>query len=541
MEDGRIARILSTLLDCDGFVSCNRLAGRVDSSVATVFRTIRRAEAKVASFGLSIERKRGMGLRLAGSRDAREKLRVFLKNAQFSPQFSMTDRKALVLLHIFANRSGTKLLSLSHSLALSESSISKCMNELAAELDAVGLTIERRPGIGTQLVGEERALCSAAFRSIMSVIDRNALLSVLLHRLGRSKVPPSDFGSTTYQLVSFMEKTVSIEALVDAVERFESNLDWPMSDSTYLSVAIVTWLVALRGGAILGEFQESEDILPESEFLRPILEHVVGRSPSNRQCNLVYASVAALAALDAPCVSKGQRALADRVVRLFEAGLGVEATPREDVVELLARHIVSLGLQFRHGILLTGSFPGHQYATAHRERLLLSDVANLLSSRLGSPVSAIHAQLLLDSIRPALTERIRPVRTVVVCAAGVGTSYFLSKNISDRVMGVDVVAVVSVRAATDEFLRRNRIELIVSTVETSFASVPTVRIRLPLSDTGIAQIQHIAQTVRRDLSHGSGHVNACSKEETNVIRYVESPKTFEDERHKTANIGGNNG
>ena len=497
MEDGRVAQILSLLLDSGEFVAYERLAQKLGTSRATIVRTVRRVASDVAQFGLCLNRKRGMGIKLTGSPDSLAGLRGFLKEARFSHQYSIADRKALVLLHMFADQSGTKLLSLSHSLALSESSISKCMSDIAEEMASAGLTIDRRPGIGTTLLGHERVLCSVAFRSMMSVIDRNGFLSALLYRLGRTTEPPSDFGSTTNKLFVLMDHTVSIEALATAVEEIESTVGRPMSDSTYLSCCVFLWLVGLRGYSL--DRAETEELRPEAAHFFSILEPVVASRPANWQCNVIWGAVAALTALDAPRVSDSYRTLASRVIRLVEGRLDVTVYPQKEVTQLLALYIASLESQLRHGILLVGAFPSHEDPADQREQPLLSEIVDLLTFKLGIVWSPKHVRSLLEPIRPALTERLRTVRTVVVCAAGVGTSFFLSKTISDRVIGVEVVDVVSVRSVTDEFLHRNRIELIISTVEATFTGVATVRIWLPLNDTEITKIRQTAQAIRRDL------------------------------------------
>ncbi len=110
----RERQILQRLLSEKNAVTVRELAAAVQVSERTVHRDLNHVEGILSAFGLSLEKKTGIGIRIRGAPEKRKQLELFLLNEpprEFTPQ----ERQTILLCSLLAQEEAVKLVALQMS------------------------------------------------------------------------------------------------------------------------------------------------------------------------------------------------------------------------------------------------------------------------------------------------------------------------------------------------------------------------------------------------------------------------------------------
>lgn len=163
--DERIWNIAAAL-ESNGHLTADELAGKLDLSSKTVRSIVKNCQREMGQAGFQITAKPGTGFELTVL-----DVEQFARSRQQQMQTSQTsiprdaeERAEYLMEYLLRQDQYVKMDDLSERFYISKRSLSNTVHEIEQKLTAYGLRIDRKPGHGIRIVGEERQyrICIAA-------------------------------------------------------------------------------------------------------------------------------------------------------------------------------------------------------------------------------------------------------------------------------------------------------------------------------------------------------------------------------------------
>ena len=124
-------------------------------SERTVHRDLNHVESILSAFGLSLERKTGIGIRIRGAPEKRKQLELFLLNEP-PREFTPDERQTILLCSLLAQEEAVKLVALADELNVTVATVSHDLTKVEQWLASFSLSLVRKRGYGVKVVGRRR-------------------------------------------------------------------------------------------------------------------------------------------------------------------------------------------------------------------------------------------------------------------------------------------------------------------------------------------------------------------------------------------------
>jgi|GEM_PF-97656 len=265
----RERQILQLLLDLDQEeeVTVKKLAHEVQVSERTVHRDLKNVEDILEAYGLSLEKRTGMGIKIRGPDEKKKELELFLYNASH-PEFTPEERQTIILCSLLSQEEPVKLLALANELNVTVATISHDLTKVNDWLAAFNLSLIRKRGYGVQVSGSEMAKRRAMSILIMENITEVELLAYLRDQIQRKST--RQVRTVSDRLLGFVgkEKLMIAEKVV---EEIRDELPYALADSAYIGLVVHLALALERLGK-----SEKIDMDPHSlEALKKTREYQI--------------------------------------------------------------------------------------------------------------------------------------------------------------------------------------------------------------------------------------------------------------------------
>lgn len=254
----RTASILSQLAEAESFLPLGELAGRLGVSAKTVARDLPEAEEflSLEGEGACLEMKKGAGLRLRGSHEARARLLEKLgkvKNHSYTPE----ERLSIIVSRLLPEKEPVKLFYLSSLLGVTDSTVSSDLDKLEGWFKGHGLKLVRKPGLGVYVAGEERKIRQAIIAYIYDHVTEAELLALVQANLQEEKGPEP--GRAARYLLDLVDKEI-IHSLEVVIRRAERQMERRLSDQAFIGILVHLALAVQR-------LRKGENIKLQPEYL----------------------------------------------------------------------------------------------------------------------------------------------------------------------------------------------------------------------------------------------------------------------------------
>ncbi|WJP98170.1 BglG family transcription antiterminator [Macrococcus bovicus] len=226
----REKKIIESLLKSPrSFLSIHQIAQNLGVSSRTVHRELKFVEETLSRMNLSLDRRTGKGLRIAGD-DIDLALLSEQLDASTVLDLSVEERKVIILYTLIRAKDPVKLYSLASEIGVSINKLSKELDGLSPDLTRYHLTLQKKRGEGLQLFGEE-------------VNKRQLLADIMLDKLNSTSVYSVIEDHFVYQTLN----DTSLKDLVDidqifSVERLLmdelAELPYVLLETAYLTLTI---------------------------------------------------------------------------------------------------------------------------------------------------------------------------------------------------------------------------------------------------------------------------------------------------------------
>ncbi len=168
----RIRSILRILSEEASWVTIEHLAVELGAGVRTVHRDLQQLEHVLAMRGIPLEKRRGVGVRLAAGTAAT--LDADTLAGDLHLEVDSEKRPVMMLVYLIACCRWVKYAELSHNFYISDSSVGNDLDQIELLLPE-GVSIERRKGVGVRLSGDEWTLRILFLQALPSLIPKGML------------------------------------------------------------------------------------------------------------------------------------------------------------------------------------------------------------------------------------------------------------------------------------------------------------------------------------------------------------------------------
>lgn len=255
----REQKLMKHLLLQNRYETVHELAEALQVSTRTIHRELKTIKPLMESFGLTLDKQPGKGLKAVGSSEDKQRLLADLSYEQH--EYSAEERKLLILCSLLESQDPIKLYSLANELQVTNATISYDLDELEAWIAPFGLTLIRKRGFGIQLTGPENAKRKIIGNLIVNRLDIQSFLeAVELNIKGTPGSTEKMFGVVNKGELLKMDRLLF---------QLKEKIALALSDSSYMALAVHLTFAMERirlGETITMEASELEALQQTKEY-----------------------------------------------------------------------------------------------------------------------------------------------------------------------------------------------------------------------------------------------------------------------------------
>lgn len=473
----RQREILLFFLESDGYGTLGDLADRLGVSVRTLQRELGELEPAALQWGLRFDKKSGVGLKLEGDPRDREELRAELERDAADKTYSPEERQFVMKRLVLSSKEPEKLYSFSRMLNVTESTVSQDLNRIEPWLAGYGIRLERKPGIGVYIEGDEKKIRSAMADLLYEAVTRDQLMELLHLQAGQERGKLE--GSIRGRLLNFIDPQwlFKIEQVIQDLERRRG---YAMADTAYVGFVVHLALAVQR-------FHKDEEIRLESEILEKLkatpeyamaeelaaaLGDKLGLAIPESEVGYITMHLLGARSRNVFAADYPHSAIRDYVagmISAMERELKLDLGSDTALSENLTTHLTSAVQRIELGMAIRNPLLGHvkqEYPDIFEATRIAS---RYLERQIGKPVPeeeigylAMHFGTAILRMRDKGHER---RRALLVCSSGIGASRLLSVQLERRFPNLHVVDTISLFHMDDWLRTHPEVDLILSTMD----------------------------------------------------------------------------
>ena len=479
----RMRAILSALLAADGYVPAERIGSEIGVSSRTVARELHGLEMALMPYGITLLRRTGAGVMLAGDPEDLRRLRKHLaSDGNTHRELSPDQRRSILTTRLLMADEPLKLFTLARLLNVTDSTVSHDLDRLQPHLAEQRIALVRRPGLGVYVEGAERDIRSALVRMIHDHVDETELLALVGDDGGEGAAHAAD------RALLGLVDGVQIRMIDDAVA--EETRGRHIPDTARVGLVVHLALAVRR-------LQQRDTIAMDAETLEELRgteEFAAARVIAERlgaafelavpEAEIGYITMHLLGARGMALPAGAGRVdnfrlvqIAQSIMRLASEKSGAPLLRSRTLLSGLVNHLapalhrLKLRMDIRNPLLA-------QMEAEHPELMEIARYATrMMEEEVGAPLPADEIAYIAIHIGAALTEAGGDrsiVRVLVACPTGLGTSRLLASRIRRAYERIRVVGELSSLALTAQEITQRSADFVVSTVPLPPLPVPVV-------------------------------------------------------------------
>ena len=470
----RQRKLLSLLIVSDSYKTAEQFADELDTSTRTVHRELKELADVISQFGLGLVKKTGAGIRLEGTKDAKDELYAFLTQDAKTQDYTPHERTLILMCRLLQEQEPVKLLLLADEANVTVVTVAGDLFTVEDWAQPLGLTLIRRRGYGIELVGTEAVKRQAIRALIAENMSESERIGLIRGEQTQGGSKPSIVTEKLMELLA-IEQLPNIAAAIRQLPMLQAS---PLADASYADLV-------LRLAIIVKRKQSGMPLEPSNE---QGLLHV----SSQERDTAVQISDAIAEIIGEPLNEAEQLSIVHfmrgaqpaRVQQEMEFAALEQAELHGMMRQLVLRCEQELGIPFSSDKVLMEGLMAHLEPAVHRLRQK-QQVYNPHLGRIKEDYSELFS-IIDRSMREILTnvtvpddeisflvmhfaasvERTyrarRRIRTIVFCSSGIGTSKMLASRLQREIPEIDIVDNVSVFEV--HLLDKSKYDLIISTV-----------------------------------------------------------------------------
>jgi mannitol operon transcriptional antiterminator len=495
----RQRQIVELLLKRKEEITAGEIAFETKVSTRTILRELAELETALKSYGAELQKKSGIGILLQAEPELREKLEQQIVHMS-RLDYSVEERRALLLCMLLETDEPVKLFSLAHDLHVTVPTVSHDLDELEARIRKAKLTLVRRKGFGVQIVGSEAKRREAIWQLSKDYLEDSHLFGDFSDHL---------LHPVTRRLLSMIGKE-SLMQVEHALWQWSDEL----SERAYtdllirLSVAITRILNRreIEPGCSERTGLASADAHAATSLVKLLSETInIGISPEEADYIaglLVGKDESANSHLPEPHELILME-IVHKLVCFIEDRIGMPLSQDRSLREGLLQDMEPALRRMKEGIPIRNSLLGQikkdyeQMFVFVREGIdeLLPDV-EVSDEEIGYLVMHFGASL------ERLKQLTRNVKAIIVCTSGIGSSKLLAVRLGKEFPQIEIVNHVSWYEAAR--IPKHTYDLIISTVELPLAADQYIKLSPLLTEGDVDMLREYVRSNGSRLASAGG-------------------------------------
>lgn len=495
----REREIIHLLLLCQDGITVSEIAQKIGLSQRTIHRALKQVAMVLTKHEMMLEKKAGVGLRLQGTNENRNELKMsLLKQAS---DFTAKEREELILLTLFKSTDVTKLAGLANDFKVTIGTIGRDLDKIAVYLKAFKIELIRKKGHGISLSGTEQQKRNAWGYFLAMQFNEYEFLEMLKN--------PRENQRSLLEIIQIEKLTLAHQLIREMTQRH----DLQLTDHTHMTLTIHLSFAILR-------MAQNQLIMIDDHLLDEL------RNDDKYTIALDMAAVIQeMFKIEIPDAELGYLTIHLKGARLRASVLN-QRDKRTSVYTLACRALivdVSQRLQVpfeKDSAVLEGLLKHIEPAVYRLERGL--DLYNPLATRIMSaypklfeatkeglekcfdhlqfPDGEIAYVVLYFGASHLLYGAKETVKLAVICPSGLGASKMLAQRIKKEIPDVDEVMTLSL--VDLQLATLSDFDVVLSTVEMTAYSGQYLLVSPILSDLEIERIRKYfkACTQRTEVS-----------------------------------------
>ncbi len=495
MLNQRRLRLLQLLLAAERPLSAAEIGRLLGCPKHSVRYDMEALAGWVTRYGCSVSATPGAGYALTGDREAVRRAVEELVTAERVPYeyaLSPKERVRRILLELFRENANCTMRELADALCVSRSTVHTDLDAVADWAEKRGLQLHRNQS-GLRLTGPEMNFRLAMVDLIADLVDE-----------GRIPMLLEDVEETD-ALRALLQPLVPAEFWFDVGEIVRSH------QVPELAPQLAVMVSRLSAGHTLTEDELSgpplsEALMEKARTLARAFEERFGlQVPPAEVMGIGRLMQSFLVPRDASGsldIAEESYALARCLTMMIQARLGVSLIDDAEFVRGLAMHLQPVRYRLRWGLAQDNPLLAEikeQYPVAYRAA---DDVAKVLNATWNVEIPeseigyiAIHIAAALERAR---SNAAQPLRALLVCGVGVGSSRLLKTRLSTGFPGLEIGQVTSSYHFRD-IIRREQFDLVISTCALPESHLPVVQVSPLLNDQDQERLRQVIEEIRQSL------------------------------------------
>ncbi|TCN26540.1 BglG family transcription antiterminator [Mesobacillus foraminis] len=503
--------IIELIIKTSGKHTALSIASSLNVSARTVQRDLKAVEKIIKEFDLELTRTSNQGLAIEGRNEQIFRLIQHITSSE--PIDQPPQEKRLRLLLAILEEELYKAQVLANYLGISAATLTAYLDELAHWLKHFQLQLTRKRGVGVELHGTEANKRRALAHFFLQYFHEDLIEKLFL--LERGKL--SEERILHYFVPDELQE---VNALVNSAF---SGANARLADTGYLEMVLHTYITLQRAEAQF--YLEGDASLPEGEIAS---EYAVMQRIGKELERKFDAAFSDMDILFLARILKGTKLR------------GAEGVPYDSIVlaQMIKNVIQSVSAQLH--VDLTSDFSLFQGLLAHMEPSLFRikqkmDSFNPLKEEIKRkypvlfmavknsveeefkeidhfPDDEIAFMVLHFGSALVMREENLPIKALVICPTGIGTSKMLASRIKKEISEIDAIEIKSIKEITGQ-VDLKAYDLILSTVRLPFMNAEYILVNPLLSEENITTIKTFLQNNIERLTQGKHYQKNSQNEE----------------------------
>jgi len=422
----------------DEETTVSSIAKILNVSSRTVHRDLKGVEEILASYDLSLSKQSGVGIQVKGSKEDKEKLKLFLFNVSHN-DYTPEERQTIILSALLESLEPVKLMVLANDLNVTIATVSNDLNKVEETIEPYGLSLIRKRGYGVQLAGAETAKRKVMSSLILDHLDEFEFISFIRENI--QKRSSLDLNTATDRLLGLVDKKklIIIEKIIDDIKK---DLPYPIADSAYIGLVVHLALATerIQQGVEISlddKFPEQLQKTREYKIAKKIVEgledafqievsqgeasyitmHLLGAKLRNEQGDIFEETAVQIGFT----VQKLVQFVGNRLGRNFEDNL--------DLYQGLIAHLRPAIYRMKQEMKISNPLLGRIREDYKDLFIIVSEAAKEIFPEYSVPSEEVGFLVMHFASAMLKGEEVTETNALVVCSSGIGTSKILATKI----------------------------------------------------------------------------------------------------------------
>jgi transcriptional antiterminator len=482
----------------------------------TIRNDLFKIEELVNGASLRLIKKPGIGITIEGSEEKKLELINNISNGiKYIEPYSPEYRLNYILKVLFMSKKSVKIKELSESLYVSRVTLQKDLEKVQAWLSKFNLILLKRTNYGIEISGSEEDW-------------RKSIASLLINNKGYDELAELLYdgyeGKIDCKSISKLKELVNIDyrLLEKIVTDAEAKLIFKFSDDAFVSLIIHIAIAIKRlkeekdirlSEEMLNNLKENEEYdiakqiagdienlfevkLPESE-IGYILLHILGTKlleGKGGELNIDFGG---------QCDNELAVIMAKEIINIAQRALQINLSNDKQLLNGLILHLRPTINRLKYGLTLRNTIL-KEIKENYIEIFGAAWMTNTIFERyLGITMPEEEIGYICLHLAASVERNKNPLKALIVCASGIGTSQIISARLERSFKQIDIVDVIS----TIELKHRkiDDVDIVISTVPVE-ASKPVLMISPLLTQNDIRRIElFIENLTKKDIGYSGPH------------------------------------